>query len=251
MEFPSPAQVLLSSSSSSTASGAGLDHFPTPAGGGGHDAIAVRELGLCPYEPAWQDMQRFTGARDAATPDELWVLEHAPVYTLGLAARAAHLPRAANATPRIPVVKTDRGGQITYHGPGQAVVYTLVDIARRGIRVRDMVCLLEQAAIDLLAAHGIAAARKPGAPGVYVLHHGAPGAKIAALGLKVKRQGCYHGISLNVDMDLAPFADIDPCGYPGLAVTSLRELGVAITAPEAGRELAGRIAGLLDRKACA
>ena len=238
MEFSSTAQAL--PSSQTTAGDAGRIVFPAPA---------IRTLGLRPYEPTWRDMQSFTVARDADTRDELWVLEHPPVYTLGLASREEHLPRMDNA---IPVVKTDRGGQITYHGPGQAIVYALVDLARRGIKVRDMVCLLEQAAIDLLAAHGIAAARKSGAPGVYVLQDTRdkePGAKIAALGLKVKRQGCYHGISLNVDMDLAPFAAIDPCGYPGLAVTSLCALGVKADVEAIGVELARRIADSLDKHA--
>lgn len=173
-------------------------------------------------------MQDFTARRDAATADELWLLEHPPVFTQGQAGRPEHL-RAATG---IPLVAVDRGGQITYHGPGQAVVYVLVDLRRRGYGIRELVVRMEQAVIDLLADHGIAASRLSGAPGVYV-----GGAKIAALGLRV-RHGCtYHGLALNVDMDLAPFAAIDPCGYPGLAVTQCRDLGVGLTPPQAAERL--------------
>jgi lipoyl(octanoyl) transferase len=203
------------------------------------------------YQRTWQAMQDFTAQRGPDTPDELWVLQHPPVYTAGLAARPEHFPD--NEEIAIPVVHTDRGGQITYHGPGQVIVYTLVDLARRGIKVREMVCLLEQAAVDTLAAYGISAERKDGAPGVYIADGKMRGAKIAALGLKVKRQGCYHGISLNVDVDLSPFGAIDPCGYPGLAVTSLKELGVPAEAEAVGEALAQRIAQALAQssKACA
>ncbi len=193
----------------------------------------IKHLGLVPYEATWRAMQDFTTARSAATRDELWVLEHPPVYTVGLAGRPEHFPK----TGTIPLVRADRGGQITYHAPGQAIVYALIDLVRAGIKVRDMVCVLEQAAIDLLAEHGVTAGRKDGAPGVYVA-----GAKIAALGLKVKRGGCYHGISLNVAMDLAPFSAIDPCGYPDLAVTSLEQLGVRTSTKDIGQALAERIA---------
>ena len=213
-------------------------------------APAIRTLGRIDFEPTWRAMQSFTAARDAQTRDELWIVEHPPVYTVGLAGRAEHFPRPdsrpmeSGAAP-IPVVRTDRGGQITYHGPGQVIVYALIDLARRGLKVREMVCLLEQAAIDVLATHGIAAERKAGAPGVYLADGHLRGAKIAALGLKVKRQGCYHGISLNVDMadaELAPFAAIDPCGYPGLAVTSMRKLGAQTGMDAVGQALARRIA---------
>ncbi len=203
----------------------------------------IRHLGRVDYEPTWHAMQDFTAARHAGTADELWVLEHPAVYTVGLAGRAEHLPRGDNA---VPVVHIDRGGQITCHAPGQAIVYTLIDLVRAGIKVRDMVCLMEQAAIDFLAGLGISATRNPGAPGVYV-----KGAKIAALGLKVKRSGCYHGISLNVDMDLTPFDAIDPCGYPGLAVTSLAALGKDMQTVEAGNALAGHIARALDKASAA
>ena len=177
----------------------------------------VRQLGRVEYEPTWRAMQAFTAARTPDTPDELWLLEHPPVYTLGQAGKPEHLLRATD----IPIVNIDRGGQITYHGPGQLVVYTLVDLRRRGYGIRELVSRMEQAVINVLAAQGIAAQRQDGAPGVYV-----NGAKIAALGLRVK-QGCtYHGLALNVDMDLTPFAAINPCGYPGLAVTQCRDLGL-------------------------
>jgi lipoyl(octanoyl) transferase len=163
-------------------------------------------------------MRSFTAARTPDTPDELWVLQHPPVYTVGVAGRAQHLPRERD---DIPVVRIDRGGQITYHGPGQVVVYVLLDMKRRGLVVRPLVRRLEQAVIDLLHDYGISATGRVDAPGVYV---GA--AKIAALGLRVTRGCCYHGLALNVDMDLSPFEAIDPCGYPGLAVTQLRDLGI-------------------------
>jgi len=205
---------------------------------------AIKHLGLVPYETTWRAMQDFTTTRSADARDELWVLEHPAVYTVGLAGRPEHFPKTAALAmaPAIPLVRTDRGGQITYHAPGQAIVYTLIDLTRAGIKVRDMVCLLEQCVIDLLAEHGIAAERQSGAPGVYVANGEKRGAKIAALGLKVKRGGCYHGVSLNVAMDLAPFGAIDPCGYPGLAVTSLMELGVTADVKDIGQALAERIA---------
>jgi lipoyl(octanoyl) transferase len=202
------------------------------------ESPAIRHLGLAEYLPTYEAMRRFTEERGAATTDELWVLEHPPVYTVGLAGRDEHLPRGSE----IPLQRVDRGGQITYHGPGQAVVYALVDLARRALSVRAMVAHMEQAAIDMLAAHGVHAARTPGAPGVYV-----EGAKIAALGLRVRRGCCYHGVALNVAMDLAPFSAIDPCGYPGLAVTQTSALGIAGAAVELGGELASRIARLIQR----
>jgi lipoyl(octanoyl) transferase len=181
-------------------------------------------------------MQAFTAARGPDSPDELWIVQHPPVYTVGQAGRVEHLPRYG----AVPVERIDRGGQITYHGPGQAIVYTLLDLPRRALRVRDLVDRLEQAVIDLLAPYNVVAERRAGAPGVYVA-----GAKIAALGLRV-RHGCsYHGVALNVDMDLAPFAAIDPCGYPGLAVTQCRDLGIADSADELGERLAARIAALI------
>jgi lipoyl(octanoyl) transferase len=198
----------------------------------------VRNLGLVEYAQGYAAMRRFSDARTAGTPDELWVLQHPPVYTVGLAGRAEHLPRGST----IPLEHVDRGGQITYHGPGQAIVYTLVDLQRRALTVRGLVRLIEQAVIDVLAEHGIAGETRAGAPGVYV-----GGAKIAALGLRVRRGRAYHGVALNVDMDLAPFGDIDPCGYPGLEVTQTSALGVPEGADALGETLARRIAFLLEQ----
>ena len=180
--------------------------------------FAVRRLGLVNYDATLHRMRDFTMERTAETPDELWQVEHPPTYTLGVAAKPEHLPRVDNG---IPVVKTDRGGQITYHGPGQVVIYTLLDLRRRNLGVRALVRKLEQAVIELLKAYRIEAEGREDAPGVYVA-----GAKVAALGLRIRNGCCYHGLSLNVDMDLSPFDAINPCGYPGLAVTQLRELGV-------------------------
>ena len=202
-------------------------------------SLVTKPLGRVDYRATLEAMQRFTAARTSETPDELWVLEHPPVYTVGLAARVEHFPRRDD----IPLERIDRGGQITYHGPGQAVVYTLVDLPRRQLQVRGLVTLLEQATIDYLAGHGIAATRREGAPGVY-----ADGAKIAALGLRIRRGCAYHGLALNVDMDLSPFAAIDPCGYPGLAITQARDLGIADDAAAAGAQLAARIATLLEKR---
>jgi len=182
-------------------------------------AVELRRLGRADYEATWRAMRELTAKRDAAMSDEIWLVEHAPVYTLGVAARAEHLPRFDNG---IPVVKTDRGGQITYHGPGQIVAYLLLDLRRRALSVRPLVTLMEQAVVNLLAEYNIEAKARRDAPGVYV-----GGAKIAALGLRIRRGCCYHGLALNVDMDLRPFAAIDPCGYPGLAVTQLRDLDVS------------------------
>lgn len=198
-------------------------------------APIVRELGRVPYRPTLEAMQRFTATRAADTPDELWLLEHPPVYTVGQAGRPEHLPRSDD----IAVEHVDRGGQITFHGPGQIVLYALVDLARREMKVRALVDALEQATIDLLAAHALAATRRAGAPGVYV-----GDAKIAALGLRVKHGKSYHGLALNVDLDLAPFARIDPCGYPGLKVTSTAALGIAEGANILGPALAR---ALIDR----
>ena len=179
--------------------------------------LAIRRLGLVEYLPAWQAMQAFTAARGPDTPDELWLLEHPPVYTQGLAGKPEHLLRATD----IPVVKIDRGGQITYHGPGQIVVYLLLDLKRRNLGVKELVRRMEQAVIDLLAGYGVKAERRDKAPGVY-----AGNAKIAALGLRIKNGCCYHGLCLNVDMDLSPYAAINPCGYAGLAVTQCRDVGI-------------------------
>ena len=177
----------------------------------------IKHLGLVDYEPTWRTMQSFTDSRSAETPDELWVVEHHPVYTQGLAGKPEHLLRLTD----IPVVNTDRGGQVTYHGPGQLVVYLLIDFKRMHIGVRELVRRIEQSVIDMLAEQGISANGDVNAPGVYV-----DGAKIASLGLRIKNGAVYHGLSLNVDMDLTPFSWINPCGYEGLRVTQMKDLGV-------------------------
>jgi len=200
-------------------------------------AIRIKRLGNVAYLDALEAMRAFTAHRDEACDDELWLLEHPPVYTLGLGADASHGPRLDNG---IPLVRVERGGEITYHGPGQVVLYTLVDLARRELKVRAFVAMLEQSVIDLLAKHGVRAGRRPGAAGVYV-----DGAKIAALGIRVARGRAFHGLALNVDVDLGPFAVIDPCGYPGLAVTRTRDLGVAGTPGELGGRLAEILAARL------
>jgi len=192
---------------------------PTSTAALDESRVLIRHMGRVQYEPTWRAMQAFTSTRDPSTPDEIWLLEHTPVYTLGVAGRDAHLPRGRD---DIPVFRSDRGGQITYHGPGQLVAYVLLDMKRRGLSVRPLVRLLEGAVINLLREYGISAAGRIEAPGVYVGN-----AKIAALGLRITRGFCYHGLALNVDMDLSPFHSIDPCGYPGLSVTQMRDLGVA------------------------
>lgn len=199
----------------------------------------IRHLaGLQDYPATWAAMRAFTDARDAETLDELWLLEHPPVFTLGQAGRPEHLLAPGS----IPVVQTDRGGQVTYHGPGQLVVYLLLDLRRSGIGVKRLVARLEQSVIDLLAEHGVQAERRADAPGVYVA-----GAKIASLGLRV-RNGCsYHGLALNVDMDLEPFSRINPCGYAGLTVTQLVDQVPGITLDETRQTLAGILTRHLNR----
>lgn len=177
--------------------------------------LIVRNLGLQEYSPIWQAMQDFTANRDETTPDELWCLEHPPVFTMGLNGKDKHLLDIKN----IPVINIDRGGQVTYHGPGQLVIYTLIDLARLNIGVKDLVNSIEKSIIALLKQYDINALEKEGAPGVYV-----NGEKIAALGLRIKRNKSYHGLSLNIDMDLSPFQQINPCGYEGMAVTQLKDL---------------------------
>jgi len=191
------------------------------------EKIVVKELGVLEYQSTLAAMRDFTARRTELTGDELWLLEHPSVYTLGQGADECAVPNG------IPVVRSDRGGEITYHGPGQIVLYTLVDLARRGIKVKRYVWLLEQAVIDLLGGRG---ERRSGAPGVYI-----EGAKIAALGIRVSRGRAYHGLALNVDMDLSPFSAIDPCGYPGLAVTQMKNLGFT----ESTRALGSRLAEIL------
>lgn len=183
----------------------------------------LRQLGLRDYVEVWRAMQQYTAVRLPDSPDQIWIVEHPPVYTLGLNGKREHLL----ANTDIPVVESDRGGQVTYHGPGQLVVYLLADLRRLNQGPRQMVSLLENAAIATLSQYGISAAARPDAPGVYVA-----GRKIASLGLRVKRGCCYHGISINNAMDLGPFRDINPCGYPGLQVTQLADLGVKISTQE-------------------
>jgi len=211
--------------------------------------MRVLQLGRRPYLEVEQAMRAFTAARAEATADELWLVEHEPVFTQGIAGRAAHVRAAGD----IPVVRTDRGGQVTYHGPGQVVAYPLLDLRRLGLFVREYVFRLEQAALEVLASYGVSGHRVRAAPGVYVRRDDPFGhavlrpdaadplrglAKIAALGIKVSRHCAYHGLALNVAMDLEPFARIDPCGYPGLVTTDLRSLGVAATWDEAAERLA-------------
>jgi lipoyl(octanoyl) transferase len=202
-----------------------------------HASLIVKRLGCVDYLPAWRAMQQFTASRTADTPDEIWLVQHPPVYTLGVAGREEHLPRSDNG---IPVIKTDRGGQITYHGPGQIIVYLLLDLQQRRLTVRPLVRLMEQAVVNLLAEYGIAASGRTEAPGVYV-----GDAKIAALGLRIKRGCCYHGLALNVDMDLGPFRAIDPCGYPGLDVTQTRDAGIADTPDILGEKMIQHLTKLL------
>lgn len=204
-----------------------------------------RLAGQSHYTPVWLAMQDYTEMRTAESPDHIWLVEHAPVYTLGQAAKSEHLLNVGD----IPVVQTDRGGQVTYHGPGQAVAYCLMDLRRARIFVKEYVFRLEQAVIDTLAGFGVRdACRKPGAPGVYVTHEGDE-AKIAALGLKI-RNGCsYHGAALNVDMDLQPFQGINPCGYAGLRTVDLATLGVHVDFEHAGQALAAQIDHQLGHRA--
>jgi len=215
--------------------------------------MIVRDLGRVDYLPTWQAMRDFTEARDADTPDELWIVEHSPVFTLGQAGRSEHLLAATD----IPVVHSDRGGQITYHGPGQVVVYTLIDLRRLGIYVKELVFRIEHAVLQTLAAHGIDARRVSGAPGIYAPWsrslRSAPGfeglAKIGALGIKVTRGRSYHGVALNVAMDLAPFALIDPCGYAGLAAVDMATLGKTASRSDVAGHLADRLQAHLALRA--
>ncbi len=190
---------------------------PLPQAGEGARAAIVRDLGRQPYEPVWRAMQAFTDARDEATPDELWLVEHEPVFTLGQAGKPEHVLMPGE----IPVIHVDRGGQVTYHGPGQIVAYPLLDLKRLKIGVRDYVCRIEQAVIDTLAEWNIEGARKDGAPGVYV-----NGAKVAALGIRVRRGCSFHGLAFNIEGgSVAPFLRINPCGYQGLQVAAMGGLG--------------------------
>lgn len=194
--------------------------------------IHIRRLGVTDFESTWHAMQQFTATRNTETPDEIWLTEHFPVYTLGLNRKEVHLPNL----PHIPLVMTDRGGKITYHGPGQLIVYVLLDMQRYQLDVRKLVTLLEQTVVELLAKEGIEAIAKSDAPGVYVAD-----AKIASLGLRIKNNCCYHGLSLNINMDLSPFQHIDPCGYVGLSVTQTHDLKSKLNIENAGEFLVKKL----------
>lgn len=205
-------------------------------------SVIIRRLGLTEFESTCQAMQKFTAERSLDTPDEVWLTEHPSVYTLGLNRKQVRLPVRYD----IPVVNTDRGGKITYHGSGQIVVYVLLNLSRRHLNIRSLVSLLENTIIELLAGYGVAAVAKKDAPGVYVnMHHGQE-AKIASLGLRVKNNCCYHGLSLNIDMDLSPFTAIDPCGYAGLQVTQTKDLGINATVNTISELLVQKLAGKLE-----
>lgn len=189
--------------------------------------LRIRQPGLCDYLPIWQEMQAFTRRRGDETPDELWLLQHRPVFTLGMNGKPAHVLSAGD----IPVLNVDRGGQVTYHGPGQLVAYVLLDLRRLGIGVRGLVTALEQSVVEWLQSCSVTASVRRDAPGVYV-----DGAKVAALGLRVRRGCSYHGLAINVDMDLTPFDRINPCGYAGMPVTQLRDLGINLDVAAAARQ---------------
>ncbi|MGH8140076.1 MAG: lipoyl(octanoyl) transferase LipB [Steroidobacteraceae bacterium] len=188
----------------------------------------IRRLGLVDYEPAWRAMQRFTDERDPMTPDEIWFLEHPPVFTLGMNASPAHVLAPGD----IAVVRIDRGGQVTYHGPGQLVVYTLLDLRRAGLGVRDLVTALERSVVAVASEFGIQAECRRDAPGIYVA-----GKKLGSVGIRVRRGASYHGLALNVNLDLEPFRRINPCGYEGLEMTQLAQLGGPDRVPDAADEL--------------
>lgn len=202
--------------------------------------LLVRRLGLMGYEPVWRAMQAFTDQRDENTPDELWIVEHPPVFTQGQAGRAEHILAPGD----IPVIQVDRGGQVTYHGPGQVVAYPLIDIGRSDMGVRDLVTGIEQAIIDVLKSYGVDAQLMDGAPGVYI-----DGVKIASLGLRIRKGKSFHGLSFNVDMDLEPFQRINPCGFQGLQVTNLAALAEVSMTDVEDRLIAslGQVLGYNDR----
>ena len=200
-------------------------------------APLIRELGRVDYTPTFEQMQALTVARDVNSPDEFWLLEHPPVFTLGQAGLESHLLHATS----VPLVHTDRGGQITYHGPGQVVIYMLLDLKRRGMMIKEWVRRIEEAIILTLGDYGLQTERHEGAPGIYIGNDGTQthaGAKIAALGLKVKNGCTYHGLSLNVVMDLSPFLQINPCGYAGLETVDMRTMGVDAPQDEVAHVLA-------------
>jgi lipoyl(octanoyl) transferase len=199
--------------------------------------LQIKHLSLTPYAPALEAMKAFTASRSKNTPDEIWLLEHPPIFTLGQAGKPEHLLQNPD---NIPVIRINRGGQITYHGPGQLVAYLLIDLARRQLKVRDFVNLIEEAVIRLLAEYGLQGGRKPGAPGVYI-----NGAKICALGLRVTKGCSYHGLALNVSTGLTPFTWINPCGYKGLKTTRLADFGITDDINAVGRRLVAHLQSLL------
>ena len=203
-------------------------------------ALTIRHLGLTDYESAWHDMQAFTDTRSANTPDELWFLEHPPVFTLGRNAKQEYLHNTGD----IQVIGVDRGGQVTYHGPGQLIAYPLLNIKRRQLGVQSLVRILEQSVIDLLSDYSLGAQRREKAPGVYVDNR-----KLAALGLRIRKGCSFHGLSLNVDMDLSPFSMIDPCGYSGLEVTQLKDLGIDASMETISTQFRTHFERLLDKPA--
>ncbi len=204
--------------------------------------IIVRNLGITSFEATVEAMQQFTAARTADSADEIWLTEHTPVYSLGLNRKQVVPPSRHD----IAVVNTDRGGKITYHGPGQVILYVLLDLSRLHLNIRSLVSLLEHTVIELLAQYHVSAVAKPDAPGVYVSMTNTQEAKIASLGLRVKNNCCYHGLSLNIDMDLSPFSAIDPCGYKGLAVTQTKDLGIDANIQTIGEQIVTMLASKLE-----
>lgn len=204
--------------------------------------VMIKSLGVTDFEATCRAMQAFTLARTPETQDEIWLTEHPPVYTLGLNKKNLRMPQQG----AIPIVETDRGGKITYHGPGQAIIYVLLDLKRYALNIRQLVSILEASVTDLLATYQIPAFVLPNAPGVYVTHHQET-AKIASLGLRIKNHCSYHGLSINVDMDLSPFNKIDPCGYAGLKVTQLKDLAIKISTSDVSHTLALSIGQALTK----
>ena len=216
-----------------------LGSMPSSLAGTEPQTLLVKRMGICDYLDTWQAMRALTDRRGTASPDELWLLEHPPIFTLGQAGRREHILDAGD----IPVLQVDRGGQVTYHGPGQLIAYVLLDLDRARLGIKALVNRLEAAVIDVLRDLDIAAEARPGAPGVYV-----QGAKIASLGLRVRHHCSYHGLALNLDLDLTPFSRINPCGYPGLAVTRLTDLGVDLTMENLQWRLAVALGRRLNRE---
>ncbi|MFT5116759.1 MAG: lipoyl(octanoyl) transferase [Kiritimatiellia bacterium] len=209
------------------------------------NSLRIRDLGLQPYEKIWQAMSRFTNERDDTTIDELWLVEHEPVYTQGQAGKPEHILQASD----IPIVKSDRGGQVTYHGPGQLILYPLINLRRRHMGVRDMVTLLEELVVQWLSTHAVVAYARADAPGVYIKKN-ENDAKIASLGLRIRRGCCFHGVGINIDMDLSPFQNINPCGYEGMLMTQLSEQLDTSSQPSS-RQIKDELIGLFAQKIAA